>query len=408
MIQQMVHRPVSPFPLRRDDALRRLRAFAPHAGRDYARLRNIDHGPGRHTAVSGLSAALRRRVISEEEVIAAVLDHHDLDTAQSFISEVFWRTYWKGWLEQRPGVWHRYLADCAAARGTLEGSAWQSLYHRACGGGTGIDGFDQWVAELRATGYLHNWARMQLASIWVFTLRLPWVLGAAFTLAHFVDGDPASNTLSWRWVAGLHTPGRAYLADAERIAAMTQGRFHPQGLAREILVPRDGNMSPVMPLRSPRAFDPALPSALLLTPEDLSLETLPSLGQAFFALVIAPQSLFPGEADLIAGQDALDRAGAHWGCPAIWVPDLPQAAEAARGLPQMVTGFATVGPVRAALVGWAADLAGQGISLAEWRRAWDETCWPHCHRGFFALRKQIPTLVASRLDRAKGQEGMRG
>jgi deoxyribodipyrimidine photo-lyase len=66
------------------------------------------------------------------------------------------------------------------------------------------------VQELVETGYLHNHARMWFASIWIFTLRLPWELGADFFLRHLLDGDAASNTLSWRWVAGLHTKGKHY------------------------------------------------------------------------------------------------------------------------------------------------------------------------------------------------------
>ncbi len=83
-------------------------------------------------------------------------------------------------------------------------------------------------ANSPSAGYLHNHARMWFASIWIFTLRLPWVLGADFFMRHLCDGDPASNTLSWRWVAGLHTRGKTYLARASNIATYTGGRFTPQ------------------------------------------------------------------------------------------------------------------------------------------------------------------------------------
>ncbi len=77
-----------------------------------------------------------------------------------------------------------------------------------------------------ATGYLHNHARMWFASIWIFTLRLPWELGADFFLRHLLDGDPASNTLSWRWVGGMQTMGKTYLARADNIATL-HGRAVP-------------------------------------------------------------------------------------------------------------------------------------------------------------------------------------
>ncbi|MCK7502530.1 MAG: hypothetical protein MZW92_81430 [Comamonadaceae bacterium] len=72
---------------------------------------------------------------------------------------------------------------------------------------------------------LHNHARLWFASLWIFTLELPWALGADFFLRHLLDGDPASNTLSWRWVVGLQTPGKIYLARADNIARFTAGRF---------------------------------------------------------------------------------------------------------------------------------------------------------------------------------------
>ncbi|BAU31831.1 deoxyribodipyrimidine photo-lyase [Microcella alkaliphila] len=72
---------------------------------------------------------------------------------------------------------------------------------------------------------------MWFASIWIFTLRLPWQLGADVFLRNLLDGDPASNTLSWRWVAGLQTRGKTYQATADNIARFTDGRYRPRGLA---------------------------------------------------------------------------------------------------------------------------------------------------------------------------------
>ena len=69
---------------------------------------------------------------------------------------------------------------------------------------------------------------MWFASIWIHTLELQWELGADFFLKHLLDGDPASNTLSWRWVAGIHTKGKMYLADENNIKKFTLDRFKPQ------------------------------------------------------------------------------------------------------------------------------------------------------------------------------------
>ncbi len=182
-------------------ALNRLNAFLPKAAYDYASQRNYDR-PG-HPNVSALSPYLRHRIITEEEVLRATLARYSAKAAEKFIQEVYWRTYWKGWLEMRPSVWARYRADLKAALNRVQTeSGLRAEWDAACRGETGIDCFDHWAQELVQTGYLHNHARMWFASIWIFTLRLPWVLGADFFLRHLLDGDPASNTLSWRWVGG--------------------------------------------------------------------------------------------------------------------------------------------------------------------------------------------------------------
>jgi hypothetical protein len=67
---------------------------------------------------------------------------------------------------------------------------------------------------------------MWFASIWIFTLGLPWQLGAQFFLEHLYDGDAASNTLSWKWVAGLQTKGKHYIARPDNIQKFTNGRYN--------------------------------------------------------------------------------------------------------------------------------------------------------------------------------------
>lgn len=380
-------------PLTRADALRRLNSFVPKAGADYARLRNFDLGPGRHVHVSGLSAALRRRLISEQEVVSAVLSHHGFDAAEKFIAEVFWRSYWKGWLESRPSLWPAYLE--AVSRAHQRCAADPDLarrYAKACAGRTGIDCFDGWSQELATTGYLHNWARMQFASIWIFTLGLPWELGAAHTLARFVDGDPASNTLSWRWVAGLHTAGKAYLADAERIARMTEGRYAPHGLARAVSIPADSLPATVAaPPRLPVSPDPQTPTVLLLTVEDLSPETMAALR----SLPIQAVAHLPADSDADAGAmaDARARAFAAFSGAEDIGPLTPDALAGLRGV-QIVTPFVPLGPVADRLAALHEAARSYAIPLTEVSRDWDRAVWPYCRKGFFALREKIPAILA--------------
>ncbi len=261
------------FPPTRAAALARLAAFLPRAGSTYAADRNRDL-PGHH-AVSTLSPYIRHRLLTEEDVIADVRAHHGPHDAQKFLAEVHWRTYWKGWLELRPQVWRDYQQGVRAALNrTATESGLRDQWQAACEGRTGIDAFDHWAHELAATGYLHNHARMWFASIWIFTLRLPWELGADFFLRHLLDGDPASNTLSWRWVGGLHTPGKTYLATADNIAKNTDGRFAPQGLATSAFA------LPATPIPAPKPaplgddWGRAHRTALILHEDDLSPDWL--------------------------------------------------------------------------------------------------------------------------------------
>ncbi len=282
------------FVATRAEALDRLAAFLPRAGRAYAQDRNTDGGPDRDRSVSALSPYLRYRLLTEREVIAAALDRHGAEAADKFVSEVLWRTYFKGWLELHPAAWDRFLAERDAARQAMGRSGGLARAVAAAEEGrTGIAGFDDWARELAAFGYLHNHARMWFASIWIFTLRLPWTLGADFFLRHLVDADPASNTLSWRWVAGLQTPGKTYLATADNIARHTGGRFSPTG-------PRPGGAgarggAPARPpLAAAAAEVPPGPALLLLHPEDFG-----------------PDSVVPGGVS-VAGVAVAERGSGNW------------------------------------------------------------------------------------------------
>lgn len=370
------------FPQTRADALKRLERFVPHAGTAYGTRRNLVDPNGDHANVSRLSGALRRRLISEDEVARAVLGGHRIEKCEKFIAEVFWRTYWKGWLEQRACVWSDYAAQCAVLLPTPP-------VHAAIEGRTGIDAFDHWARELADTGYLHNWARMQVASIWIFTLGLPWQLGAQWFMDRLIDADPASNTLSWRWVAGLHTAGKTYLANADRIAAMTGGAFRPDGLVSTALMPEEPALPTRTLVRLPLAIDPALPTLVLLTPEDCSLEiVLPELD---VRAVVVAHDLARNAWDRVALEDARTRAAGRWLCPT----DAGDIASIAlqNGCTQVVSGFAPVGPVATAFEAMRPTLAARGIALAEHQREWDRHCWPHCGKGFFNLKSAIPRLL---------------
>ncbi len=219
------------FPATRAAGLARLAEFTPGMGHAYAAGRNTDRGPDVEATTSALSPYLRRRLVLETEAIGGALAVHGPAVADKYVQEVFWRTYFKVHLETRPALWTDYQRLVVHGRHRLAAeSGLRRVFEDAVAGRTGIDGFDDWARELAETNWLHNHAPMWFASIWIFTLRLPWALGADFFLCHLIDGDPASNTLSWRWVAGLHTRGKAYAAQSENIRRYTGDRYAPVGL----------------------------------------------------------------------------------------------------------------------------------------------------------------------------------
>lgn len=205
----------------RDEALSRLENFSNNNLGKYTANRNFDPGPENRNNTSLLSKYISHRIIDEQETIRSAYNKLPYKKIEKFVQEVFWRTYWKGWLEMRPQVWDDYNQDLNNLQNELN----SSNYKEAIEGKTKIPCFNDWVLELKEFGYLHNHARMWFASIWIFTLGLPWQLGADFFLKHLLDGDPASNTLGWRWVAGLHTKGKHYLASEWNINKFSAKKY---------------------------------------------------------------------------------------------------------------------------------------------------------------------------------------
>jgi deoxyribodipyrimidine photo-lyase len=354
----------------REDGLRAISGFAGRMGDFYAAHRNTEAAAGAHT--SGLSPYLRRRMILEEEVVEAARARHGA-AAEKFVQEVYWRSYFKGYLELRPWIWTEYEKSLADARQRLgQDPALAARYRLAVDGHTGIDCFDAWAKALVADNWLHNHARMWFASIWIFTLGLDWVLGADFFMRHLLDGDPASNTLSWRWVAGLHTRGKHYVATRENIRRFTGGRYDPVGLNER---PAPLAEPPALPARALPTADPAPggEAALLIHLDDLYPESL-DLGRTRIVRVIPLLAHAAGAAEAVtafdraAMEDALARAAAFFGCG---------AGAAEPGLP-LVTAWAPVGP----------SVAGLPPAMRV-RRAWDAAVWPFCTAGYGKALKAV-------------------
>ena len=211
------------FKASRASAIEKLDYFIENNLSEYSNKRNYDYGPDNRSNVSCLSPYITHGVINELEVIDKSLKKFSFSKNEKFIQEVLWRTYWKGWLELRPKVWTDFLTELKKIR--LEFNDNQK-YLNAIEGKTNIECFNHWVKELQEYNYLHNHTRMWFASIWIFTLNLPWQLGAELFMKHLYDGDAASNTLGWRWVSGIQTQGKHYLATEWNIKKFTNNRYY--------------------------------------------------------------------------------------------------------------------------------------------------------------------------------------
>ena len=409
----------TPQELTRRDGLETLKAFLPLAGAHYAAKRNFDTGRGQHLSVSCLSAYVRRRLITETEILDAVQARHNFSVSEKFISEVFWRTYFKGWLEMRPSIWSQWLAEMPAGLN-------DSRYLHACSGKTDIACFNEWAEELRETGYLHNHARMWFASIWIFTLNLPWQWGAAFFMQWLRDGDPACNTLSWRWVAGLHSRGKHYLARAENIEKFTQNRFAPYGELNE-------DAMSLMGAEPPPAIEPLWPEEpakkrylLMVHGEDCHPESwkLPDAPEAVIILpgwmgnlVLDSQNLLRDRGldrlEDTALADTANRAKFHFDCAVHLIASKKEGAKVERDIGMLVrqiselasqhdvqkiiTSYLPVGVWRQNFAMLAEGLTSANIHIDQVVREYDRLCWPNAKRGFFPFKKNIPRWLSDLL-----------
>ena len=382
------------FPSDRQTALQRLEEFVRTGAADYARTRNFVKSG--HGNVSRLSTALRHRLISEVEVLAAVLAAHRFPAVEKFVQEVVWRTYWKGWLELHPGVWTDYVRLAAEPAPDVP-----------------LDGAMRvFTEELRSTGYLHNHARMWWAAWWCHQQGLPWAAGARFFFDHLLDADAASNTLGWRWVAGLQTPGKAYLARRDNVAKYWEDHGSLDDLndsVRARIPAETADRSRVtLPeyAETPSSLDG--PVLLLGHADDLSIETtaLGSLRPAAIALV-EQTSESESEAKRAWRRRAMDDAAnrwsqhygqtverlTHWDAVSAW------AARTAGG--HLVTMAPFVGPDADAWRPQRQALQDAGIEITECRRAWDQRLFPAARAGFFPFWHTVRPLLSKRLPLAK-------
>ena len=405
MTAELIPPPDLTFADTRRSALKQLEAFIPRASK-YGRDRN--HVVPGHTNVSRLSPAIRHRLLLESECAEAPRTRYAASTVEKFTQEIYWRRYWKAWLSLRPQVWTSYLEELEHWRTdheTLERAL-------ACEEGRSrIAIMNHFANELVETGYLHNHARMWFAGWWIHIERLPWQLGADFFFRHLLDGDPASNTLSWRWVAGLQTPGKTYLprrSNLEKYLTPEVLEKHAEGL--ELLekpTPQQPETVTKPAVTRPSLEDSDAPSdgpiALWLHEEDLLTEQGPLSSLKPHHIIAAGNRVgwkehrfAPGKIEWLerAIQDGARRSEEHFGTSAEvdtrrpLAESLTQWANDHRG-GQIVALRPEVGPLHDQLPDLRTKLRELDVSLRLVDRPEDLDLRPLATGGFFNFWKKF-------------------
>jgi len=166
-------------------------------------------------AVTRLSPYIRHGVMSVTDVRDRALELSDAKSAEKFIQQLAWREYWRRLYEEFPkAIWQSVEPY---KTGFTPDDYQDELPLDIAEGRTGVACLDGFITELLTTGYLHNHARLYLAGYICHWRRVKWQAGAAWFLTHLLDGDPASNNLSWQWAASTfsHKP---YYFNLENVA----------------------------------------------------------------------------------------------------------------------------------------------------------------------------------------------
>ena len=431
-------------PATRAAAVAALEDFLPQVSSYASRRSFVRSG---HREVSRLSPHIRRRLITEREIVLRVLEYSSFQAAEKFIQEVVWRTYWKGWLERNSVVWSECLLLESRLLQASRAMPWGELYDLACRGATKLSFFNDWMHELVETGYLHNHQRMWFASVWIHTLKIPWQLGAMLMYRHLLDGDPASNTLSWRWVAGLQTKGKSYLARPDNISTYSEGRWVPNSgeLALDCCEPESGligvglEVERLLGERSASSFNftasfdgrgaafdgrgvggIAERYGVIITSEDLSIDGNLELLRGASAVALLrhradnSQSLRgtskvasfirQAEDDAVArlaligieAKEISDESGEK--IDKIEQKELKELDQIGgwiedKKLSKVVVVLPRVGPERVRVDELAGGLIQKGVSLLSYRSAWDASLHDLADRGFFPFWERVKKRI---------------
>ena len=369
------------FPTTRSEVIDNLVKFSETEILNYSKKRNFDLGPP-YKNVSKLSPYLRTRFISEEEVLKIIVSKNNMKTIEKFIEEIFWRTYWRGWLESHPWIYDEYL---------------DTIDNQIISQKTGIKCFDNWKEELINTGYLHNHSRMWFASIWIFTLGYSWQSGAHFFKKNLLDFCPASNTLGWRWVAGLQTINKPYLATSDNIRYFTNGRFNPSGQLNEQvnLNYTEQNSNNILKFIKPKRvkFKNIDQLGIILNKNDLTLNHIfENMKIAYDCCIysIKHENKLINKFNKNIIQDILKNNKnfdffENYNQIINWLIN--------KKIKNLILPYETVGNKILNNEKFKNELKELNINYHFFLRDWDCNAFPHATKGFFNFKKNIPNLI---------------
>ena len=372
------------FHTSREKALESLDIFINNDIVNYSSKRNYDFGPIERKNVSCLSPYISHRLIDEYEISKKVLSKYPYQKVEKYIQEIYWRIYWKGWLELRPKVWTDFVEDLNIIKESEN-------YNLAINGQTKIECFNDWVKEIKEYNYLHNHTRMWFASIWIFTLELPWQKGAEFFMKYLLDGDAASNTLSWRWVAGLQTKGKHYLAQSWNISKFLNKQYKNIEL-RENVLPlidnREYKISPIEIQKSNSRND-----YLIVFENDLSQENLKikDYKRVYFILLDNKHRLLALDSKVLnykkkIMKDKLDKIDNNFE-----LINENKIEELLESLKNFDIIYPSIGENMSFLKKMVKE---KKLNLNFITRAEDIFCWNFSNKGYFNFKSNIPKILA--------------
>jgi len=372
------------FHTSREKALESLDIFINNDIVNYSSKRNYDFGPIERKNVSCLSPYISHRLIDEYEISKKVLSKYPYQKVEKYIQEIYWRIYWKGWLELRPKVWTDFVEDLNIIKESEN-------YNLAINGQTKIECFNDWVKEIKEYNYLHNHTRMWFASIWIFTLELPWQKGAEFFMKYLLDGDAASNTLSWRWVAGLQTKGKHYLAQSWNISKFLNKQYKNIEL-RENVLPlidnREYKISPIEIQKSNSRND-----YLIVFENDLSQENLKikDYKRVYFILLDNKHRLLTLDSKVLnykkkIMKDKLDKIDNNFE-----LINENKIEELLESLKNFDIIYPSIGENMSFLKKMVKE---KKLNLNFITRAEDIFCWNFSNKGYFNFKSNIPKILA--------------